>query len=290
VSPRTGPVTIAELDAMKANGEPIVVVTAYDYPTARVAERAGVEIVLVGDSAAMTVLGYPSTREISIEEMLMLVRAVRRGTTTPYLIGDLPFGTYERSDRQAVETSQRFIDAGCDAVKLEGAGEMESRVRALTAAGIPVMGHVGLTPQQVTTPSGYKARGRTADEAAAIVRDAVALEDAGCCSLVVEAVASPVADAVMSRVGIPVIGIGAGGSTDGQVLVFNDLVGLGEGHMARFVKRYAEIDAAMVDAVSRFADDIRSRRYPGAEHTYSMSAEELARFQATLALPESPAL
>jgi 3-methyl-2-oxobutanoate hydroxymethyltransferase len=274
-----GAVTVARIREMKARAEPIVVVTVYDFPTARVAERAGVDISLVGDSAAMTVLGYPTTREVSLDEMLVMVRAARRGTTLPMLIGDLPFGTYESSDAQAVATSRRFADAGSDAVKLEGAGPMLERVRAIVAAGIPVMGHVGLTPQQVTEPGGYRARGRSADEAVAIVSDAVALERAGCFSLVVEAVATPVAEAVMAAVTIPVIGIGAGPAPDGQVLVLNDLLGLGESRVARFVKRYAELDTEMVDAVTRFAADIRTHRYPGPEHTYAMSAAELARFR-----------
>ncbi len=271
--------TIERLREMKAHSEPIVVVTAFDYPSARVAERAGVDIVLVGDSAAMTVLGYATTREVSLDEMLVLVRAARRGTSAPFLIGDLPFGTYEGSNEIAVATSRLFMEAGCAAVKLEGAGVMTDRVRALTAAGIPVMGHVGLTPQKVTGPGGYRARGRTADEAAAIVRDAVALERAGCFSLVVEAVAAPVADVLMTRVSIPVIGIGAGPSPDGQVLVFHDLLGMGESHVARFVKRYAELDTEMVSAMTQYAADIRELRYPGPEHAYAMSGEELARFR-----------
>jgi 3-methyl-2-oxobutanoate hydroxymethyltransferase len=273
------PVTIEALHEMKRRGQPIVMVTAYDYPSAHVAELAGVDISLVGDSAAMTVLGYPSTREVSLDEMLVLVRAARRGTVTPMLVGDMPFGTYELSDAVAVKTGQAFVDAGCAAVKLEGAGPMLDRVRALVGAGIPVMGHVGLTPQKVVTPSGYRARGRTAEEAAAIVKDAHLLEEAGCFSLVIEAVAAPVADAVMRAVSIPVIGIGAGAAPDGQVLVFNDLIGLTDTRLARFVKQYATVGSEMVRAVGEFADDVRSHRYPGPEHAYSMSGEELSRFR-----------
>jgi 3-methyl-2-oxobutanoate hydroxymethyltransferase len=278
-SPARDVVTIESLRAMKERSQPIVMVTAYDYPSAHVAERAGVDVVLVGDSAAMTVLGYTTTREVSLDEMLMLVRAARRGTITPLLIGDLPFGTYEHSDARAVESARAFVDAGCGAVKLEGAGPMVDRVRAIVAAGIPVMGHVGLTPQKVTAPGGYRARGRTADEAISIVRDAVELERAGCFSLVVEAVAAPVAGAVMAAVSIPVIGIGAGPAPDGQVLVFHDLIGLTDTHIPRFVKRYADIGDEMVRAVSAFADDVRAHRYPGPEHGYAMSGEELSRFK-----------
>src|SRR5688572_24795890 len=238
--------TIDELQRMKDRAQPIVMVTVFDYPSGRVAERAGVDIALVGDSAAMTMLGYPSTREVSLDEMLMLTRAARRGVTHPLLVGDMPFGTYETSDSIAVASARKFVDAGCGAVKIEGAGPILSRVRAITAAGIPVMGHVGLKPQGVTNAEEYRARGRTADEAMAIVEDAVALEDAGVFSIVVEAVASPVADALMGKVNVPVIGIGAGPAPDGQVLVFHDLMGWTETRPAKFVKKYAAVGDLMV--------------------------------------------
>jgi len=254
-------------------------ITAFDYPSARVAERANVDIVLVGDSAAMTVLGYPTTREVSLDEMLMLTRAARRGVERPLLVGDMPFGTYEDSDAIAIASAQRFIDAGCDGVKVEGAGSILERVRAIVGAGIPVMGHVGLLPQGVKNKEDYRARGRTADEAMTIIDDAIALEHAGVFSMVVEAVASPVGDALMARVSVPVIGIGAGSSPDGQVLVYHDLVGLTEARPAKFVKRYASAGDLMVEAVAAFAADVRSRRYPAPEHTYGMAGDELARFQ-----------
>lgn len=271
--------TIEELVRLKQRATPIVMVTAFDYPSGRVAERAGVDIVLVGDSAAMTMLGYPSTRDVSLDEMLMLTRAVRRGVQHPLLVGDMPFGTYEGSDAIAVDSARKFVDAGCAAVKIEGAGSILSRVRAITAAGIPVMGHVGLKPQGVANAEDYRARGRMADEAESIVADGVALEGAGVFSLVIEAVASPVADALMQRVTVPVIGIGAGPAPDGQVLVYHDLVGWSESRPAKFVKKYAAVGDAMVDAVSGFAADVRSHRYPGPEHMYGMSADELARFK-----------
>jgi 3-methyl-2-oxobutanoate hydroxymethyltransferase len=271
--------TIDDIVRLKARGQPIVMVTVYDYPSARAAERAGVELALAGDSAAMTVLGHPSTREVSIDEMLMLTRAARRGLDHPLLIGDMPFGTYESSDALAVRSARLFAAAGCDMVKIEGAGPITARVKAIVDAGIPVMGHVGLTPQGVTNKEEYRARGRTADEAIAIVEEAAALEDAGVCSLVLEALASPVADAVMRRVSIPVIGIGAGPAPDGQVLVYNDLIGLTEARLAKFVKTYASVGEMTVQAVSAFAADVRSRRYPGPEHQYQMSNAELARFR-----------
>ena len=275
----TDEMTIGELARMKERAVPIVMVTAFDYPSGRVAERAGVDIVLVGDSAAMTMLGYPSTREVSLGEMLMLTRAVRRGVRHPILIGDMPFGTYEASDELALNSARQFMDAGCAGVKLEGAGPMLARVRALTAAGIPVMGHVGLKPQGVAHAEDYRARGRTADEAVSIVADAVALEAAGVFSLVVEAVASPVADTLMKCVGVPVIGIGAGPAPDGQVLVYHDLVGWTESRPAKFVKKYAAVGDTMLDAVSTFAADVRGHRYPTSEHMYGMAAEELSRFR-----------
>jgi 3-methyl-2-oxobutanoate hydroxymethyltransferase len=272
-------ITIEHIARLKSRAQPIVMVTAFDYPSGRVAERANVDIVLVGDSAAMTVLGYASTRFVSLEEMLMLTRAARRGVDHPLFVGDMPIGTYESSDALAVASARLFADAGCDAVKIEGAGPILSRVRAIIAAGIPVMGHVGLLPQGVKNKEEYRARGRTADEARSIVNDAVALEGAGVFSIVVEAVASPVTDALMQRVTVPVIGIGAGPAPDGQVLVLADLIGVTETRAAKFVKKYAAVGDVMVDAVAAFAADVRGHRYPGPEHTYGMSGEELARFR-----------
>jgi 3-methyl-2-oxobutanoate hydroxymethyltransferase len=271
--------TIDELQRMKERAQPIVMVTATDFASGRVAERAGVDIVLVGDSAAMTMLGYPSTRDVSLDEMLMLTRAVRRGVTHPLLIGDMPFGTYENSDSVALASAKKFMDAGCAAVKIEGAGPILSRVQALTGAAIPVMGHVGLKPQGVTNAEEYRARGRTAEEAIAIIRDAIALEKAGAFAIVVEAITTPVADALMRHVNVPVIGIGAGPAPDGQVLVYHDLNGWTEGKPAKFVRKYAAVGDLMVEAVAAFAADVRAHRYPAPEHMYGMSADELARFK-----------
>jgi 3-methyl-2-oxobutanoate hydroxymethyltransferase len=278
------PMTLPRLVEKKALGEPIVMVTAYDHPSARAAELAGVDLVLVGDSGAMTVLGYPSTVPVSLDEMLMLASAVRRGLRTPFLIGDLPFGSYERSDEQAVETAMRFVkEAGCDAVKLEGGGTTSvARARAIVNAGIPVMGHVGLTPQTSTALGGYRAQGRSAAAAAKIAREALALQEAGCFAIVFEAIPSAVAEELMPSMTIPVIGIGAGPSTDGQVLVFHDLLGIREGLGARFVKRYANVLDDMAAGVAAYADDVRSRRYPEPEHGYSIDAEELTAFREQL--------
>jgi 3-methyl-2-oxobutanoate hydroxymethyltransferase len=268
---------------MKRLGEPIVMVTAYDYPSAQVAEAAGVDVVLVGDSGAMTVLGYDSTVPVSLEEMLMLAAAVRRGCTTPLVIGDLPFGSYETSDEQAIATAQRFVkEAGCDAVKLEGGGASVSRAHAIVRAGIPVMGHVGLTPQTATALGGYRAQGRTAQRALEVGRDAIALEHAGCFSLVFEAIPAAVAEALLERVSVPVIGIGAGAGTDGQVLVFHDLLGIYDGISPRFAKRYGHVKQDMVDGVRAYADDVRAGRFPAAEHGYSIDPDELAGFREAL--------
>ena len=257
-------------------------VTAFDYVSAQVAERAGVDIILVGDSAAMTVLGYESTRLVSVDEMLMLTRAARRGATTPLLVGDLPFRSYESSDVEALETARRFMEAGCDAVKMEGSGAITDRAATLVRAGIPVMGHVGLTPQQSGGPEGFRVHGRTADTALEIMRGAIALERAGCFAIVVEAVPAGVARLLTPRIGVPMIGIGAGDGTDGQVLVFHDLVGLYDAHVPRFVKRYATLKPEMVDAVGRYAADVRARRFPAAEHEYGIDAAELERFEKLL--------
>jgi len=276
-------VTLSKLAEKKALGEPIVMVTAYDYPSAQVAEAAGVDVVLVGDSGAMTVLGYPSTVPVSLDEMLMLAAAARRGLTTPLLVGDMPFGSYEVSDEQAVRSAQRFVkEAGCDAVKLERGGSSADRARAIVASGIPVMGHVGLTPQTATALGGYRSQGRTADRALEVTRDAIGLEDAGCFALVFEAVPSDLTELVVPRLEVPVIGIGAGPATDGQVLVFHDLLGIYDGHAARFVKRYGEVRKAMVDGVTAFAADVRERRYPEPEHSYTMAPDEVARLRGLL--------
>jgi 3-methyl-2-oxobutanoate hydroxymethyltransferase len=271
------PMTLPLLFEKKRLGDPIVMVTAYDYPSARAAESAGVDLVLVGDSAATTVLGYNATTPVVLEDMLVLARAVRRGLNTPLLIGDLPFGSYEVSDEQAITTAMRMVkEAGCDVVKLEGGGPASvSRARAIVGAGIPVMGHVGLTPQTSTALGGWKAQGRTAGAAAKIAEEALALQDAGCFALVFEAIPSLVTDELMALIEIPVIGIGAGPSTDGQVLVFHDLLGIRDGLGPRFVKRYANLQQEMNAGVAAYAEDVRTRRYPGPEHTYKIDPSEL---------------
>jgi 3-methyl-2-oxobutanoate hydroxymethyltransferase len=268
------PITLARIAEMHERGEQIVMVTAYDYPSSRSAERAGVDAVLVGDSGAQVVLGMDSTAAVTIDEMLVLARAVRRGVRTPLVVCDLPFGSTELSDAQAVETSIRFVkEAGAEAVKLEGAGpDRLSRIRAIVAAGIPVVGHIGLTPQTAVALGGLRAQGRTEADAVRIARDAMAVQDAGAFALVVEAVPAEVVAEILPALRIPVIGIGAG-AADGQVLVQHDLLGITPGRTPRFVKHYAELDEQMVAGVAAYADEVRRGVFPGEDHVYAASVE-----------------
>jgi 3-methyl-2-oxobutanoate hydroxymethyltransferase len=273
-------VTLPWVAEMKNAGEPIVMVTAYDYPSAQIVDEAGVDIVLVGDTAAMVVLGYDATTPVGMEEMLMMAAAVRRGLKRPLLIGDLPFGSYEKSNEQAIESAQRFVkEAGCDAVKLERGGLSVDRARAIVRAGIPVMGHVGLTPQTATALGGFKAQGRTAAGAAKLTEEALALQSVGCFAIVFEAIPSAVTEALMPKLDIPVIGIGAGPATDGQVLVLHDLLGVYAGHKPKFVKRFAGVRAESLKGVRAYTEQVRARRFPNEEeHTYSIPQEELEEF------------
>ena len=282
-APGRSPVTLPRLAEMKREGKPIVMVTAYDYPSALAVEEAGVDVVLVGDSAAMTVLGYDTTVPVGMDEMVMLAAAVRRGLRTPMLVGDMPFGSYERSNEQAIESAQRFVkEAGCDAVKLERGGASVDRARAIIRAGIPVMGHVGLTPQTATALGGYRAQGKTANRAVEIAEEALALQSVGCFAIVFEAIPAAISEALVAKLEVPVIGIGAGVATDGQVLVFHDLLGINQGHTAKFVKRYAEVHAAMVEGVRAYATDVRRHGFPGPDHIYSVDPPVLAEFRAYL--------
>lgn len=282
-------VRVTALETRPKSSAPLVMLTAYDFASARIAEAAGIDLVLVGDSAAITVLGYQSTREILVDELLVLTRAVRRGLRKPLLVGDLPYGTYESSDRQAVATAELFRHAGCDLVKLEGAGPMLPRVRAIIASGVPVMGHVGLLPQGAMSPEELRAKGRSAEEAVAIVNDAVSLADAGCSAIIVEAVPSPVGAAIATRVPVPVIGIGAGHEVDGQVLVYHDLLGLIDGRVPRFVRPYAELRQSAVDAIGAFAHDVRKRVFPVPAEEYGMAADEAEAFVRQLSRLAEPA-
>jgi 3-methyl-2-oxobutanoate hydroxymethyltransferase len=270
------PVTLPRLAEMKEAGEPIVMVTAYDYPSAQIAEEAGVDVVLVGDTAAMVVLGYDATTPIEMDEMITMAAAVRRGLDRPLLIGDLPFGSYEASNELAIASAQRFVrEAGCDAVKLERGGPSVDRARAIVRAGIPVMGHVGLTPQSASALGGFKAQGRTAPAAAKLAEDALALQAVGCFAIVFEAVPAAVTELVVQRLEVPTIGIGAGPGTSGQVMVWHDLLGIHRGHSPRFVKHYADLRSEMTAGVRAYADEVRAGRFPGPEHVYSVEPAEL---------------
>jgi 3-methyl-2-oxobutanoate hydroxymethyltransferase len=272
--------SITRLFEKKALGEPIVMVTAYDYPSATVVDESGVDLVLVGDSAAMVVLGYPNTTPVSMDEMVMLSAAVRRGLKTPLLVGDMPFGSYEGSNELAIANAQRFIkEAGCDAVKLERGGASADRAKAIVDAGIPVMGHVGLTPQSAVQLGGFRAQGRTAARGREVIEEALELQAAGCFAVVLEAVPSELTEALMPHLDIPAIGIGAGPAADGQVLVYHDLLGIWNGRPAKFVRQYAQVREEMVRGVSEYANEVRARSYPAPEHGYGMSPDEAHELQ-----------
>jgi 3-methyl-2-oxobutanoate hydroxymethyltransferase len=278
-----GKLPLTDLAAMKHRGEKIVMVTAYDYPSGRLADAAGVDAILVGDSAAMTVLGHDSTVPATMEDMLLLSRAAARGAERPLVVADMPFGSYQVSTEDAVRNAVRFVkDAGVDAVKVEGAGPVLARIEAIVGAGVPVVGHIGLTPQTVTALGGWRAQGRTAARAQQLVEDALALERAGCFAVVLECIPAPVAARITDALSVPTIGIGAGPSCDGQVLVYHDMLGLYEGRSPRFVKRYADVAAVTRDALERYAAEVRSGAFPEAAHTYAMPEEELTLFESAV--------
>ena len=279
---------LPEVGAMKRAGTKIVMVTAYDHPSARLASEAGIDLILVGDSAGNNMLGYDSTVPVSMDEAVTLTGAVARAKPRSLIIGDMPFGSFQASDADAVDNAVRLVKAGADAVKLEGAGPMVSRVTAIVDAGVPVMGHLGLTPQTATKLGGMKAQGRTAIAARQLLHDARQLEAAGCFAIVLEAVPAQVAARVTRVLTIPTIGIGAGPACDGQVLVWHDLLGINEGVAPRFVKRYADVAGETRRGLEAFAADVRSGAYPAAEHTYKIAADELRAFEADLpAIPDA---
>ncbi|HXF95242.1 MAG TPA: 3-methyl-2-oxobutanoate hydroxymethyltransferase [Gemmatimonadales bacterium] len=279
-------VTTATLAALKASGEKAVFVTAYDYPTATFADRAGVDLILVGDSAAMTMLGLPNTLGIGMEEMLVFARAVTRAAKRAFVVGDLPFLSYQPSDEVAVRSAGAFIAAGCDAVKCEGGARVGPRVRAMVDAGIAVMGHLGLTPQSLGQLGGYRVQGKTLAAAERLAADARALEEAGAFAILVEAVPPDTAALLRERVSVPVYGIGAGPQVDGQLVISHDILGSFVGDIApRFVKSYAEIGREVEAAFRRYADDVRSGRFPGPEHCYPIDPDAAAAIGRARRLP-----
>jgi 3-methyl-2-oxobutanoate hydroxymethyltransferase len=280
--------SLTDLTALKQQHQRITMVTAYDAPSARFADAAGIDVILVGDSAAMTVFGYDQTKGITLDDMLLLARAVRRGASRALLVADMPFGSVQVSDAETVTNAVRFVkEAAVDAVKVEGAGPMLRRIGAVIDAGIPVVGHIGLTPQSADQLGGYKPQGRTAAKAQRLLEDARALERVGCVALVLEAMPEPVAAQITSAMTIPTIGIGAGAKCDGQVLVWHDLLGLGvtdsaggRARVPKFVKQYADLAPQIVRALEAYIADVQAGRFPAPEHTYSMPDDERERFEA----------
>jgi 3-methyl-2-oxobutanoate hydroxymethyltransferase len=273
-------VTTLTFRQKKARREPITMLTAYDYPTALALDKAGIDCILVGDSLAMVVLGYENTLPVTMEEMLHHARAVSRGAKSPLLIGDMPFMSYQVSVEEAVRNAGRFLQqGGMDAIKLEGGRERADAVRAIVGAGIPVMGHLGLTPQSVHQFGGFRAQGKTASAAKRLLEDARILEEAGAFSLVLESVPARLAEHISKQVSIPTIGIGAGAGCDGQVLVTHDLLGLFDRFTPKFVKKYADLQAGMNKALIEYIDDVETRRFPTQEHTVEMTDDEWEIFQ-----------
>ncbi|ADU50496.1 ketopantoate hydroxymethyltransferase [Thermaerobacter marianensis DSM 12885] len=279
-TPASGRVTVRTVLESKQQGRPLVMVTAYDYPFARLADAAGVDMILVGDSLGNVVLGYPTTVSVTLDDMVHHTRAVRRGVQRALLVADMPFLTFHLSVEEALRAAGRLVqEGGAEAVKLEGAGRVVEVVDRLTEAGIPVVGHLGLLPQRVHALGGYRVQGRDEEEARRLLDDAVALEQAGCFALVLEMVPRELAALVSRRLRIPTIGIGAGPDCDGQVLVLHDLLGLTQGRVPRFARRYAELGRLALEALQRYAADVRSRAFPTDEHSYHMAAGVAERLQ-----------
>ncbi len=272
-------VTIQQLQKMKAEREKISMITAYDYPTARFVDKAGIEIILVGDSLAMTVMGLDSTVPVTMEEMIHHTKAVMRGVENAMVIGDLPFGSYNQSKEQAIANATRLMkEGGCDAVKLEGGVEMAEITKAIVDAGIPVMGHIGLTPQTISKLGGFKVQGKGAQEAEKLLKSALTLQEAGIFSIVLECVPEEVGRLVTEKLSIPTIGIGGGRYCDGQVLVFHDTLGLFEKFLPKFVKRYRNLGEEIVKALDEYKQEVKEGKFPGPEHVFGgVTEEELKR-------------
>jgi 3-methyl-2-oxobutanoate hydroxymethyltransferase len=267
-------VSVNDIIAMKQKKEKVSVLTAYDYSTASICDKANVDILLVGDSAGMVMLGYTNTIPVSMEEMLPFCNAVSRGTKRAMVIADMPFGSYQPNIDNAIKNAIRFIKAGCDAVKLEGGVEAVNTIKAIVNAGIPVMGHIGLKPQTCTLWEGYKLQGKTKDSALKLIADAKALEQAGVFSIVVEMAASEVAEIISKNATVPIIGIGSGYYCDGQVLVIHDMLGIYEDIKPKFVKRYAEFSKLILEAVLEYTNDVKSSKFPEEQNTFHMNPNE----------------
>ncbi|MBP8002677.1 MAG: 3-methyl-2-oxobutanoate hydroxymethyltransferase [Chloroflexi bacterium] len=276
--------TILHIQAKKARQEPLVMVTAYDYAAACLADEAAMDMVLVGDSLGMVMLGYDTTIPVTMAMMVHHCQAVARGIRSAFLIADMPFGSYEADPIEAVHHAVQLVqEGGAEAIKLEGGQEMLPAIQAIVRAGIPVMGHLGLTPQSVSRLGGFRVQGKTAAAAYSLLQDALLLQEAGCFAIVLEAIPAAVAAAITERLTIPTIGIGAGAACDGQVLVYHDLLGLNFRPYARFVRQYADLRTTITAALNSYRAEVQNHQFPTAEHSYSMAEEELIRFQALLA-------
>ncbi|MHB1296712.1 MAG: 3-methyl-2-oxobutanoate hydroxymethyltransferase [Anaerolineae bacterium] len=274
-----GKLTIPELHEMVHNGTPLSMITCYDYPSACIIDRAGVDIVLVGDSVAMTVLGYPNTLPATMDMMVVFARAVAKGCQRAFVIGDMPYMSYQVSVSEAIRNAGRFMsEAGVDGIKLEGGRNMVDAVRGIVKAGIPVMGHLGLTPQSASAIGGYKVQGRSSDAAIALLEDALALQDAGVFSILLELVPARVASVITQKLSVPTISIGSGADCSGHCQIYHDAVGMFEAFTPRHAKRYAEVGATLRLSLEQFVKDIRERVYPGPEHTFKIDREALEGF------------
>jgi 3-methyl-2-oxobutanoate hydroxymethyltransferase len=263
-------ITAPQLRARKG-GTPIIALTAYDYPSARLVDEAGFDFILVGDSLAQTVLGYDSTLPVTLDEMIAATRAVKRGVRRALIVGDMPFGYYQDSAERGVASAIRFVkEGGAEAVKVEGGARRAEIVRAIVNAEIPVMGHIGLTPQSLLKMGGYRVQGKTLDAARELIEDAIALEDAGAFAVVLEGIPKEISHLITERLSIPTIGIGAGVDCDGQILVFTDLVGLTFGHTAKFVRQYVDVKKIIGEALKQYADDVTARRFPADQESYNL--------------------
>jgi len=272
--------TVPDLHARVAEGTPLSMITCYDYPMARMIDRAGVDIVLVGDSVAMTVLGYPNTLSATMDMMVVFARAVARGCERAFVLGDMPYMSYQASVSEAIHNAGRFMaESGVDGVKLEGGRGMVDAVHGIVRAGVPVMGHLGLTPQSASMIGGYKVQARSGDAAIALLEDALALQDAGVFAILLELVPARVAEVITRKVGVPTISIGSGGACSGQCQILHDAIGMFEAFTPRHAKRYAEVGSTIREAMEQFVADIQSHAYPGPEHSFRVSSEALRQLQ-----------
>ncbi len=275
-----GKTSVPDIRARKNSGTPITMLTAYDYPLALLVDRAGTDMILVGDSLGMVVLGYPDTISVTMEEMIHHIKAVSRAVKSALVVGDMPFGSYNVSAEKAVENANRIMKEGrADCVKLEGGGPMVRVAEAIVKSGTPVQGHIGLTPQTASALGGFRVQGKSADAAKALLDDAKALDQAGCFSLVLEAIPAPIAQMITESISIPTIGIGAGVHCDGQVLVIHDMVGLFERFTPKFVKQYAKISETVSAAIAEYISDVQNRRFPEDQHSFTMKKEEIEKLR-----------